>query len=275
MRPRAVFEPEMRINQIVLVGVGGTGSHLARSVARIIYDLKARDIDYPNLLFVDPDQVEMKNVGRQMFTAADVGEYKAEILARRFSRALGIPIEWRNDPLDKHWFEHAGGYHRNSPKRYGDQHTIWLGAVDNHQARATLAQLEGTWIDCGNHFSSGQVVIGNTHDRKQVKAFKRKEEIVYRHLPTAALLFPQLLEPEPENTAAPDLSCADLVSIGEQHLLVNDLVASIAAQYVYKLLHRQPIHSFMTFVDLDGISMRSIPITHADLKAYLPQEEVA
>jgi hypothetical protein len=92
--------------------------------------------------------------------------------------------------------------------------------------------------------------------------------------PNAALLFPQLLEPEPvpdtaSNTEDAGLSCAELVAMGEQGLFVNDLVASVAAQYIWRILYRQPITAFASFVDGDSLSLRSLPICRSELLSYL------
>lgn len=70
--------------------------------------------------------------------------------------------------------------------------------------------------------------------------------------------------PQPEN-----LSCAELVATGEQDLLVNDWMATVVGQYVYKLLHRQPIHSFLTYINADGLGVRSLPICREELEVYL------
>src|SRR5690606_3076548 len=70
--------------------------------------------------------------------------------------------------------------------------------------------------------------------------------------------------------AQPDLSCAELVLRGEQDALVNDWMACAVGQYVYALLRRQPIRTFASFVSLDGMSIRSLPICRAELISYLP-----
>jgi PRTRC genetic system ThiF family protein len=259
---RAEFDPGQQISQVVLVGLGGTGSQLARSVARTIYDLKRRDKHVPELVFVDPDVIEPQNVGRQMFTAADVGCYKAETLARRFNFALGLGIRWFNEPLDveKHIARHSA---------------LICGCVDNHLARRELARASGIWVDAGNGFHNGQVVIGNCSSLEEMKDAIEfgQENGKYRYLPTAALLFPDLLEPEASLTDVemhpPGGSCAELVEAGTQHLLVNDLMGIIAAHYCYKLLARQPIHSFMAFVDGDSLTMRSLEISRSSLMGYL------
>lgn len=148
---------------------------------------------------------------------------------------------------------------------------ILCGAVDNHAARLELARINATWIDAGNHFASGQVVIGNTSDRGNIKraleeAQRRKQKTLMVS-PNAALVFPELLQPDEQ--PQPQVSCADLVAHGDQHLLVNDAVAMVAAQYVYRLLHRQPITTFKTYVSLDMLAMRSVPISEDELHPYL------
>jgi len=250
------FNPHQQLNDIVLVGLGGTGSQWARSICRIVYDLRRRRQHVPSIHFVDPDKIEASNVARQMFVEQEIGQFKAQVLARRFNLAMGLSITWHNEPFDA--TQHGG--------RYG---TVLCGAVDNHFARRELAKATGIWIDAGNHQANGQVCIGNCSDAKVVRQHVRKNEFDY--LPNAALLFPALLEPEDEPAVAPDLSCADLVERGTQRLLVNDLMGSIAAEYTYKLLNHLPITTFLTYVDLDVLAMRSIPISHQEVLARLPQ----
>jgi len=259
------FDPQVNLKVIIIVGLGGTGSQLARSVARMLYDRRRRNMTIPDLLFVDPDCVEEKNVGRQMFAAADVGLNKAEVLAQRFNYALGLGITSMSKPFLADWFKRdRHTYHQSAEM-------LVCGAVDNHNARTELAKMDCTWIDTGNHFASGQVICGNTSNaediRKVIGGTVQRNEKTLRLCPNAALVFPDLLKPEEK--PQPQLSCADLVAIGDQHLLVNDAVAMVAAQYVFKLLNRQPITTFKTFIDIETLSMRSVPITEAELSPYL------
>jgi PRTRC genetic system ThiF family protein len=250
------FDPMDNFKAIVLGGIGGTGSQLARSIARILYDLKQRGKHVPSLHLVDPDIVESKNVGRQFFTPADVGLPKAQVVGQRLNLALGLNISWSVEPLDA--------------KRHIPSHgAIVCGAVDNHIARREIAcSHAGCWIDAGNHRTSGQVIIGNTGDLALVQRSIQSGH--YSYLPHAGLLFPELLEPEPLiSTPEPTISCAELVEQGEQNLLINDAMALVAARYVSNLLNREPITTFMTYVDLDGLVMRSLPICPEELRPYL------
>lgn len=269
-----VFDPDVHLREIILVGVGGTGSHLARAIARMLDAMNRAGLHRPALHLVDPDTVEEKNVGRQMFTYADIGQNKAEVLARRFNMALGLEITWSGEAFNPKSYE-----------RVASNGLLLVGAVDGHEGRQAMAAVDDAlWIDCGNHFSTGQVCIGNTRHFASVvsriqyawgaTASGNEKAVGLRQLPNAAALFPQLLQPD-SSPVLPDVSCADLVALGEQHLLINDLVANVAAGYIFKVLYRQPIKTFLTYVDVDGLTVRSIPITEADLSAYLPREDVA
>ncbi len=252
------FDPYQMLSEVVLVGVGGTGSQWARQVCRMVYDLAARQRHVPTITFIDPDRVELSNVGRQLFTAADVGAYKAETLARRFNCSLGLAVRWCNEPFEA--------------KRHAGRFTLLLGAVDNHLARRELAQAVDEygciWIDAGNHTESGQVVIGNCGQAEQVLSGVGKSTRC-TYLPHAGLIFPALLEPEAAPAAPPAASCAERVAQGFQHLLINDLMAAAAAHYTYKLLYHEPVTTHVTFLDGDSLAMRSQPITADNLRFYL------
>jgi hypothetical protein len=146
-----------------------------------------------------------------------------------------------------------------------------IGAVDNHLARRELSRVNhAVWLDTGNHYDAGQVCIGNTADPVILARHLDGKNGKFPYLPNAALVFPQLLEPEPPKPQpVQPLSCAELVEEGSQHLLINDWVAVVAAQYLYKLLHRAPISSFLSYLSSDGIGVRSVPIIKEELSAYL------
>lgn len=231
----------------------------------------------PRLCLIDPDMVEVKNVGRQLFSPSDVGYPKAEVVAKRLALAFGLPIEWRVEP-----FEATRQVGRDS---YG---TILIDAVDNEQARRELAKAsqEGygrVLISCGNHRDAGQVSIGNCGTRAEMDKYLaeierrqvplgNKDSLHY--LPTAYLLFPDLLAPEaPASLPAPSASCADLMLEQEQDVFINDAMALVAARYVQQLLLRQAIQSFLTFVSLSSMmSVKPVPITLENLRSYLGEK---
>jgi PRTRC genetic system ThiF family protein len=263
------FDPHLNLNQICLVGVGGTGAHLARLLARLLSHLHSLRLHTPTLCLIDHDVVEAKNVGRQLFCTADIGYLKAEVVAKRLSLAFGLEIAWRAEAF-------------TAP--YGTYGTLLIDAVDSHLARREMAQACAErgrlLISCGNHRDVGQVSLGNCGQRDQMERYladigKRQDKLgdtdSLSYLPNAYLLFPELLEPEtsPATTNTP-VSCAELVLGQEQDVFINDAMALVAARYVQQILLLQPIHSFMTFVSLSSMTtMKSVPITLENLRSYL------
>lgn len=61
---------------IYLIGAGGVGSFLAPTMVCLV--------GKNNITLVDGDKLERKNLNRQLFTEADIGQNKAEALARRY-----------------------------------------------------------------------------------------------------------------------------------------------------------------------------------------------
>lgn len=68
-----VFDPNLHIQTVTVVGLGGTGAQVARLVARIVYDMRVVRLHTPKIILIDPDTVEWEIVGRQLYTASHVG----------------------------------------------------------------------------------------------------------------------------------------------------------------------------------------------------------
>jgi PRTRC genetic system ThiF family protein len=255
-----VFDPHIHIKQITIVGVGGTGVQVARTAARMVYDMQRSRMHAPRIVLIDPDKVEEKNCGRQLFVPAEIGEYKARIIGRRLNLALGLDAAWITEPVnaDKH-FDHSG--------------SVVISCVDNHLARRELSRITGNhvFISAGNHEFSGQVCISNCGDREQVMQHLDGKDGAYAYLPHESLLFPQLLEPEAESeTETAPVSCADALLRHSQSILINDWMSCLIGNYLYALLYRRPITSFLSFIHCDEmVSTRNILINREELLAYL------
>ncbi len=80
--PEAMEKLEMA--RIVVCGAGALGSQLVDNLAR--HGAK-------NLGVIDKDRVEEHNIGTQIFERAEIGAWKAEVVAARVFRATGSEIE--------------------------------------------------------------------------------------------------------------------------------------------------------------------------------------
>ena len=254
---------------LVLVGCGGTGSWLSITVARLarlLVETKGKTV---RTYFIDPDRVEPKNVYRQYFSDAEIGNYKAETLAYRLSTALGVNITAVTDKFNPDRLSNLDGT------------VVVIGCVDNPQARKSLdtyassRDWHGTryYLDAGNRKKSGQVVLGG--GPKEGKAFPL--EGICACLPLPAVQHPELIDDHnlgdvmegPENA----LSCADLALRGTQSLGINQTVASIAGHYLISMLITGGLRTFQTYFDLPSGTMTSTYILPRTVKALLKAEK--
>lgn len=259
-----IFDPNVHIKTVTIVGVGGTGAQVARIVGRIAYDMQRSRLHTPQIVLIDPDTIEEKNVGRQLFSPSVLGMNKAECVGRMLNLALGLDVRWIPDHADaaRHFDRHGGN--------------LVVSCVDNHEARKEIHRVSGILIGSGNHADSGQVCIGNADDPDLMHRFLDGREGKYPYLPKEGLLFPDLLQPAPETAPQSDqnLSCAELVARGDQELIVNDFMAAVVGQHVHKLLHREPICSFLTYISAGDVpTVRSLPICREELSVFLATQE--
>ena len=82
--------------RIVMIGAGGTGGYILPHLYRIVYASSRKC----RIIIVDGDVVEEKNLIRQNFSAVDIGEKKAAVLAERYSDVFGIETEYIPDFIE-------------------------------------------------------------------------------------------------------------------------------------------------------------------------------
>ncbi len=249
--------------RFLLVGCGGTGSWLAPSIARIAKVLQEKNVDVETV-FCDPDQVEAKNIPRQNFCQAELGRNKALTLAARYSAAWGIEINAVPYRFSPEVFRNIGFQKVN----------LIIGCVDNAAARRQIHKViaeadhgEYFWLDCGNAESSGQVLLGSATAAKELQGAFRSRKICTA-LPAPSLVARDLLVDRPEELLAAKLSCADIQLANDQSLAVNQMVASIATDYLLRFCFGG-LRRFATYFDLEAGSMRSRYITPDEIAGLI------
>lgn len=210
------FLPQ-QIDTVVLVGTGGTGGYLAQGLAKLVagYGL---DLE---VLLIDPDTVEERNIYRQNFLASEIGYPKAEVLAGRLNAQFGTAFAA---------FVGKGEDHR-AVTGYGGR-SLYVTCVDTLAARTPYARKE-LWLDCGNAKAHGQVVFGTTSKKSDCKQAAKgwKDTPTVKALPNAALKLG--LETLTEEPNVP--SCA-AQPFAEQGCYVNEMAALAALTIVHQLL---------------------------------------
>jgi len=244
---------------VYLVGCGGTGSFAALHLARMAYHARDRYGMEVQLTLIDPDRVELKNVGRQCFCPAEVGEAKAWTLMRRLNAAFGLDAVARVGRFE------TGMVARSSFGGTARGLHVLVGAVDGPEGRRAMMDALGAegparrgqmwWVDGGNHDQAGQVLIG---DRMDLAAPEVSGLGVCTGLPAPGVVCPELLEGAVLEER--EVSCADLALADVQGLMVNQAVAGWLGVYVSRLVLSRDLDVWQTYLDLETGSVRSVGI---------------
>lgn len=239
IHPNLLKEPV----HVALVGCGGNGSQMLTGLARLHYALAA--LGHPGFVVRvwDPDTVSRANVGRQLFSPADVGLHKAAILVHRVNAFFGL--SWAAAPA------------KYRPACDRDDDNIVITCVDSAAARREIgAMVEGHehiyyWLDLGNRQQDGQVVLGCPvwNDEHRARYPER--------LPTVLELFSELVTMKKEDNAP---SCSLAEALERQDLFVNQAVVTPALQILWTLFRFGRIDWHGAFVNLKTGRTAPLPV---------------
>lgn len=253
---------------VVIYGVGGTGSRIVPPVAQLMS--KMPTMINPELILVDFDEVEVKNLDRQNFAGSDVGKNKATALASRYAKAYTTKIT----PITVA----AGGKEYAEAVQMFGVHDRLSGpalhiiAVDSAKARREIlksvlqaqahSQHSSVVVDCGNEDIFGQVSYFTT-GRASMEVGMEMEtvhnwyqgvipgEIIISDLPFDVDFYANMQE------GVSTRSCADL----DQTLAINNMMASVAVAMIQNILMGKPMNYFRINIDLfNGVSHDAIQV---------------
>lgn len=240
-----------------LVGMGGTGSQVLSGLARINESLIALGHPGIHVRCWDDDVVTTANIGRQLFSTADLGLNKAVVLVTRVNRFFGYQWEGRTE---------AYGGHSAS--------NILITCVDSARARIMIGKhVEGKekkrhdptdtryyWLDLGNTQKSGQCVIGTIRPVKQPNK-RLPGQSTTQTLPTVTKKFPQLMKMylnKKDDDTGPSCSLAE--ALEKQDLFINSTLAQFGCNLLWKLLREGVLRYQGCYVNLEAFSVNPIKI---------------
>lgn len=216
--------------KVVMLGAGGTGAHIAPHLYRLLYALK-RPVRF---IICDGDVVEEKNLVRQNFIPADLGENKAKVLAERYSTVFGMETEYvpsfvETEERLRELLTPEQFRVRRPNRRLGEavrEQVILIGAVDNNKSRQLCNRVflqaeELIYIDSGNGEFTGQVVCGVRRARKT-------------YYPPIGMVYPDVLEDTDKFPT--ELSCAEASVSAPQSMAANITAATAVVDMVYNIL---------------------------------------
>lgn len=227
---------KIRPVKIVMIGAGGTGGHIAPHLYRLLYALERP----AQFIVCDGDIVEEKNLVRQNFTEADLGQNKARVVAERYSNVFGLETSYVPDFIEsaekleqlvepRAW---NTGHHVYDEKsmhyvpEYISEIVILIGAVDNNRSRQLchevfLRSKELVYIDSGNGEYTGQVVCG----------IRRNGKTIYQPVGT---LYPDMAQPD--DLFPSEVSCAEASVSAPQTIVANLMAATAVVTMIYNIL---------------------------------------
>jgi len=242
-----------------LIGAGGTGGQVLTALARMNHALIVLGHAGLFVRVFDDDTVDRANIGRQLFTTAELGSYKSVALINRINRFFGT--NWRAETIR---------YNKTSLNdRDLANATITISCVDTVDARYEIAGIlkhladkySGRnrvqyWMDFGNSRSSGQVILSTLEKIKQPASER------YRPVETLPLVtdeFKELLEASEEADNTPSCSLAEALT--KQDLFINSALANCGASLLWQLFREGILFNRGFFLNLLDFRTQPLKVT--------------
>lgn len=239
---------------INLIGVGGTGSMVLSHLARMNHALMALGHRGIYVVAYDGDIVTAANMGRQMFSEADLGQSKAAVLVSRINRYFGY--NWKGIP-------------ENWPASSKEEYTlanITISCVDTVRSRREIAtaikKLKNVSVDqtnpiyqldFGNALNTGQVLLST------VKRVNHPEEAEFTHV-TVLPGFLDIYKKAKDDPADNEPSCSLAEALERQDLFINPVIATYGCQLLWKMFREGRIDYHGVYVNLSPINISTVPI---------------
>lgn len=263
---------------INLIGVGGTGSQVLNSLARMHSALKA--LGHPGLYVraIDPDKVTDANMGRQLFSPADIDGYKCEVLVGRINRFFGT--DWEAVPVlfdaacptanitiscvdsgkarkeifaildmntDKKKRSRAGKLNENGN----------MSGYGYYEDRLRQQPYERPyyWMDFGNMQDRGQVVIGTLNPAEQPKS---EEFRTITTLPKIHQIHKDIFRNSKNDDQGPSCSLAE--ALQKQDLFINTNLANAGLALLWKMFREARIQYHGLYLNMQTMTANPIKV---------------
>lgn len=196
----------------IVVGVGGTGSLLARDLPKLMIGTTNK------MILIDGDVVEKKNIVRQSYQKHDIGTNKAIALSKKINTFYGLACDCIDTYVTKDEIVHRITH------EYKGFTPILIGCVDNDSTREilenTFNQLEQcVYLDSANSEYEGNVYV--CAKSKGTKVGKLRSEVY------------KLIKDVHPN----EKSCQEEVTKGNTQFLVTNMkMATVLFEHINSIL---------------------------------------
>ncbi len=221
---------------IHVAGAGGTGSQVIANLARMNVALQALGHPGLHVTVFDPDIITEANIGRQLFSEAELGQGKATAAVTRVNRFFGTT-----------WTAENCRYPVRKTQENGDDRTrpanIIITCTDNTRSRLELWRLlkkyrEASvnneravyyWMDFGNAQTTGQIVIGTVRNKIRQPASKEFMPVPGMNVITEEVNYSTIEEKD----SGPSCSLAE--ALERQDLYINSILAQVGCDILWRM----------------------------------------
>lgn len=244
---------------VFVIGAGGTGSQVVTNLARMNMSLQA--LGHPGLYVTlfDPDIVTEANIGRQLFSEAEIGLNKAVALVTRINRFFGYA--WKAEGKS---FPSSRKHEKDNPELAN----IIITCTDNIRSRLDLWRLlkhhrKNThndekapiyWMDFGNAQTTGQVLIGNIRNKIYQPASTEYHPIPKMNVITEETSYSTIEEKD----SGP--SCSLMEALQKQDLFINSMLAQIGCDILWRMFREGRTLYRGAYLNLDTLRVNPIPV---------------
>jgi len=246
--------------EVNLVGAGGTGGQVLTALARMNHALIS--LNHPGFMvrLFDNDMVDSANLGRQLFTTAELGQFKAVALINRINRFFGT-----------NWKAVTCFYGKDLLADDPDlvQAGLTISCVDTVKARIEIAEMLKTlhkertylrnkaiyYMDFGNSRYTGQVILSTVGKVSQpaIKQYRTVEV-----LPMITDEFKELLEQSETGDNTPSCSLAE--ALAKQDLFINSALANLGASLLWQLFREGMLFNRGFFLNLKDFRTQPLKV---------------
>jgi PRTRC genetic system ThiF family protein len=255
--PKELLQPYNPVT-VNLIGAGGTGGQVLTALARMNHALNALGHAGLSVIVFDDDTVDTANLGRQLFTTAELGQFKSVALINRINRFFGT--NWRAETIR---------YDKAALKGHAlASAVITISCVDTVDARYEVAGIlkwlsetyRGReqvkyWMDFGNGRSSGQVLLSTLTEISQPAS---KQYRPTGCLPLVTDEFQELLTVSERNDNTPSCSLAEALT--KQDLFINSALANCGASLLWQMFREGVLFNRGFFLNLQEFRTQPIKI---------------
>lgn len=241
-------------------GAGGTGSHFAKHLSRMIYTMLSIDLDMIKHVHIfDYDTIDENTAARANYSPLHKGLYKSEVLALSLNRF------YQYDFFTGH---NTTIMDINMDEESKTEAVLFVvTCTDSISSRRKILdyysklRIPFYWLDIGNSVNTSQFVLGNLSCfTGNIEIFKQPEDNQFKaviKLKTVDRIFPGYFNVKEEANID---SCSVADALSRQDMFINSITAEYAVKMIYEFFRNYNLMYHGMFINLEQNSINPIMI---------------